>query len=127
MGAPCTTSPRRGQRISLTVVIDICQRPSEPAPMHATPVEALLQPLPPDHRRATLDRYLDFLHARDGSLDISRRSLSRRDDFFRRIEEHPVRFAGPIDAEQFHRNHERARPEPGLSEQMLWLLACAKA
>lgn len=78
-------------------------------------------------RRQTLQRYLDFLQSRDGALDLRGRRLPRREEFFQRIEARPVRWQGNIDVERFHRNHEAARAEPGLPEQMLFLLACAKA
>jgi len=90
-------------------------------------MHSALAPLPRSERKPTLDRYLEFLHARDGVLDLQRRSLSRREEFFRRIDETPVRWQGSIDAERFHRNHSSSRLETDLPEQMLWLLACAKA
>jgi hypothetical protein len=78
-------------------------------------------------RRQTLDRYLDFLRARDGALDVEAHRLSRREEFFRRIDAEPVRWKGPVDVERFHRNHVSAQAEPGLPPELLFLLICAKA
>src|SRR5689334_19671434 len=78
-------------------------------------------------RRQTLDSYLEFLHGRDGELDLRKRQLSRREEFFRRIDAQPVRWAGSVDVERFNRNHAAARIEQDLPPELLFLLACAKA
>jgi hypothetical protein len=70
--------------------------------------------------------YRRFLEARDGTPDAEHDTLSRREAFFRAIEERPVRSARVFDRTAFLRNVARARPEPGLDERMLWLLATAK-
>jgi hypothetical protein len=70
--------------------------------------------------------YRRFLEARDGTPDAEHDTLSRREAFFRALEERPVRSARIFDRAAFLRNLARARPEPGLDERMLWLLATAK-
>ncbi len=71
--------------------------------------------------------YLGFLCERDGAANFARHTLSRREAFFERLEREPVRSSRPIDAGVFARNLARRRPEPGLDDRMLWLLATAKA
>src|SRR5262245_11825548 len=80
---------------------------------------------PPDPPRT--DGYRAFLTARDGRPDLLRHTLSRREAFFDRLaRERPVARYRP-DRDTFARNLARRRPEPGLDERMLWLLATAKA
>ena len=71
--------------------------------------------------------YHAFLLARDGEADLLRHTLSRREDFFERLAREPVRSRLPLDRATFLRNLARRRPEPGLDDRMLWLLATAKA
>ena len=78
-------------------------------------------------RRQTLDRYLEFLHGRDGEIDLPKRQLSRREEFFRRIDAQPVRWEGRVDEKRFHKNHASAQVERDLPQDLLFLLACAKA
>ena len=73
------------------------------------------------------DGYLAFLRARDGEADLLRHTLSGREAFFDRLAREPVRSRRAIDRETFLRNLARRRPEPGLDDRMLWLLATAKA
>ena len=73
------------------------------------------------------DGYLAFLLARDGEADLLRHTLSRREAFFDRLVREPVRSRWAVDRETFLRNLARRRPEPGLDDRMLWLLATAKA
>ncbi len=73
------------------------------------------------------DGYLAFLRTRDGEADLLRLTLSRREAFFDRLAREPVRSRRAIDRETFLRNLARRRPEPGLDDRMLWLLATAKA
>ena len=73
------------------------------------------------------DGYLVFLLARDGEADLLRHTLSRREAFFDRLAREPVRSRRAVDRETFLRNLARRRPEPGLDDRMLWLLATAKA
>lgn len=71
--------------------------------------------------------YLAFLVARDGEADFLRRTLSRREALFDRLARDPVRSQLPIDRDAYLRNLARRRPDPGLDDRMLWLLATAKA
>jgi hypothetical protein len=70
--------------------------------------------------------YRKFLETRDGSPDLYRDTLSRRESFFRGVEERPVRSRRVFDRAIFLRNFASPRPEPGLDRHMLWLLATAK-
>jgi hypothetical protein len=74
-----------------------------------------------------MDGYLEFLVRRDGEIHFARRTLSHREAFFDRLARDPVRAAVPIDREGYLRNLVRRRPDPGLHERTLWLLATAKA
>src|SRR5439155_19039 len=74
-----------------------------------------------------MDGYRAFLVARDGEPDLERHRLSRREEFFARLACAPVRSDVRLDRATYLRNLARARPEPGLDERMLWLLATAKA
>ena len=74
-----------------------------------------------------LQRYREFLVARDGEPDFLRRTLARREAFFDRLAREPVRSAIRVDRATYLRNLARRRPEPGLDAHMLWILATAKA
>jgi len=71
--------------------------------------------------------YLAFLAARDGEADLPRHRLAHREELFDRLARDPVRSAAPLDREAYLRNLVRRRPEAGLDERILWLLATAKA
>ena len=71
--------------------------------------------------------YRRFLEERDGTPDLYGDTLSRREEFYRRIESEPLRSRWVPDRATFLRNAARARPEPGLDARMIWLLATAKA
>ncbi len=70
--------------------------------------------------------YRSFLEARDGEADPQGDTLARREAFFREVEAWPVSSRRVFDRDRFLRNLARPRPEPGLDERMLWLLATAK-
>jgi hypothetical protein len=80
-----------------------------------------------DAAAAALAGYRQFLAARDGTPDLSRHTLSRREAFFAVADATPVRSALVIDRETYRRNLRRRRIEPGLDQRLLWLLASAKA
>ena len=88
--------------------------------------QALFQPLPVHLRRDASERYLEYLKAREGRLDVAKRTMSGREPFFVRLAEEPVRVTMELDRACFHRNHAADRPEAGLSREILWLLAVAK-
>src|SRR6516165_9597186 len=73
------------------------------------------------------DGYLAFLIARDGEPDVLRHTLSRREAFLDRLTWDPLRSRLRFDRDGFARNLARRRPERGLDERMLWLLATARA
>ncbi len=72
-------------------------------------------------------RYLAHLVARDGVADLGRHVLVRREAALRELAACPLRAARVVDAAAFRRNLARRRPEPGLDDILLWLLATAKA
>jgi len=74
-----------------------------------------------------LDRYREFLAARNGEADLLRHRLSRREAFFDAIERSPVRSSTPGDRATYLRNMARREPEPGLEPRMLWLPGIAFA
>ena len=74
--------------------------------------------------QADLDDYHDFLVRRDGQVDREARTLSAREAFFDHLP--ACRWQGILDRDSFYRNLGR-RPESGLSPEILWLLAAAKA
>jgi hypothetical protein len=73
-----------------------------------------------------IEGYRDFLVRRDGDADLLHRSLASRDEFFDGLAADPLRSTRLIDRKVFARNLARRRPEPGLSREMLFLLATAK-
>jgi hypothetical protein len=75
---------------------------------------------------AGIEGYRAYLAHRDGDADLLHRRLANREDFFGSLEADPIRSSRPIDRDVFLRNLRRRRPEPGLSRQMLFLLATAK-
>ena len=77
--------------------------------------------------QSTAGGYLAFLIGRDGEPDLLRHTLSRREAFLERLARDPVRSRARFDRETFARNLARRRPERGLDERMLWLLATARA
>ncbi len=89
--------------------------------------ESLFTPLAPSQRASAAADYLEYLKRREGRLDFSSRSLARREPFFEGLARDPVRSELPLDRPLFRRNHDASRPDAGLSRDMLWLLAVAKA
>jgi len=73
-----------------------------------------------------IEGYREFLVRRDGEADLLHRHLASREEFFGGLVTDPVRSRRPIDRGVFARNLRRRRPEPGLSREMLFLLATAK-
>ncbi len=79
------------------------------------------------HEHPGIQGYRNFLKDRDGDADVYGDTLSRREAFFQRIEQEPVRSQRVFDRDTFLRNLRRTKPEPELDEAMLWLLATAKS
>ena len=73
-----------------------------------------------------IEGYRTYLAHRDGDADLLHRRLANREEFFASLEADPVRSARHLDRGVFVRNVRRHRPEPGLSREMLFLLATAK-
>ncbi len=73
-----------------------------------------------------IEGYRDFLSRRDGEADLLNRRLANREQFFAELEANPVRSSHPADRDTFLRNLRRRRPEAGLDDKMLFLLATAK-
>ncbi|MBV8785508.1 MAG: hypothetical protein JOZ00_02335 [Mycobacterium sp.] len=73
-----------------------------------------------------IEGYREFLAQRDGDADLLHRRLTNREEFFESLQTDPVRSARKIDRDVFMRNLRRRRPEPGLSREILFLLATAK-
>jgi hypothetical protein len=71
--------------------------------------------------------YERFLAARDGTPDLLRHTLSRREALFQSLAEPPIESAYRPDRAQFLTNFRRSRPEAGLDRRLLWLLATAKS
>ena len=82
---------------------------------------------PATRAAAPLEGYRQFLAARDGTPDLTRHTLSRREAFFAAADATPVRSAHVIDREAYRRNLRHRRVEAGLDQRLLWLLASAKA
>lgn len=89
--------------------------------------QSLFATLPQQVRSDAADSYLQYLKSREGRLDLASRTLSQREPFFARLAEDPVRAQIGLDVARFHKNHDAEKPEPGLSKELLWLLAVAKA
>jgi hypothetical protein len=73
-----------------------------------------------------IEGYRDYLVQRDGEADLLHRHLTSREKFFGGLLADPARSTRAIDRGVFARNLHRRRPEPGLSREMLFLLATAK-
>jgi hypothetical protein len=73
-----------------------------------------------------IDGYRDYLARRDGDADLLHRRLAGREEFFGALEANPVRSTHPVDPRVFARNLRRRRPESGVDQKMLFLLATAK-
>jgi len=73
-----------------------------------------------------IEGYRQYLAERNGTPDLLRRRLERREDFCAAIEAQPVRSCRRIDRDAFLHNLRRRHPEAGLSRELAWLLATAK-
>lgn len=75
---------------------------------------------------AGIDGYRAHLVERNGAADLLNRRLERREEFFGRLEDEPLRSRRAIDRDAFVRNLHRRRPEPGIGAELEFLLATAK-
>lgn len=87
----------------------------------------LWQALPPEERQNYWLSYVVYLKERNGKPDFNTQRFSARDEFFRDIEDKPVRRTGApvIDAAAFERNQGLPVMEPDLDEKMLWAICTA--
>ena len=76
---------------------------------------------------AGMDGYRAFLARRDGAPDLRLHTLAAREALFATLAASPLRSQAAIDGDAYRRNLRRRRPERGLDERVLWLLATAKA
>lgn len=76
---------------------------------------------------AGMDGYRSFLVRRDGTIDQRMHTLPEREAFLAALAAAPLRSQAAIDGDAYRRNLRRRRPEHGLDERVLWLLATAKA
>ena len=84
-----------------------------------------LRPMRSRERSERLDGYLRFLRERDGEPNVGARTLSRREAWFAKLDEDPVRYKGAVDGDAFRR-HLRYRPGSGIDPKLCWILATAK-
>lgn len=85
--------------------------------------------LSPIERRKFVERYLHFLHERDGALDCEKRQLSRREAGLRELVNDPVQRSGPTVVEQrtYDENAvEREVAAEGLDPWSLWAVCISK-
>lgn len=82
--------------------------------------------LSPEERARHLAGYGTYLRARDGEIDLPRRSLSRREAWFDELERKPVEWLGDLDREGFYA-HYRDEGGPDVDQRTVWLIATAKA
>ncbi len=86
----------------------------------------LYQPLSPQARKEAAVSFLGFLRQRDGVPEPEARRLSKREEYFKQLESHPLRSSRQVDQLKFRLNHESREIEPNLDQEMLWMLCTAK-
>lgn len=79
-----------------------------------------------EERTRHLDAYLRFLGQREGEVDLTRRTLSRREERMRELERDGAAWIGELDREGFRRSMSRQRVD-ALDPRTQWILAAAKA
>jgi hypothetical protein len=88
-------------------------------------MKTVFSALPRDARRDQRLAYRDFLAARDGAVDVERRTLSRREASMQRYLT-PVSNTRPIDQSLFDEQYARHDPRRQISPEMLLLLSLVK-
>jgi hypothetical protein len=85
-------------------------------------------PLSPAARIAFRAQYLAHLRARDGVPDRAAHRFSVREEFFRDVEQNPVRWQGPppVAQAEFDRHHAQYDPRARPDDAALWALCVAK-
>ena len=87
----------------------------------------LYVPLSSSERQGAVKDFLEFLRGRDGEVEPLAHRLSKREAYFQRLDQQPVRSTVPVDQAQFDCHHRAdGKPAAGLDDKMLWLLATAK-
>src|SRR5882672_11097983 len=81
--------------------------------------------LPVDARREQRLAYRNFLEARDGAVDIERRTLSRREEGMQRYLT-PTSSPRELDRDLFDEQYARYDPRREMPREMLLLLALVK-
>ena len=79
-----------------------------------------------EERTQHLDAYLRFLSEREGEVDLTGRTMSRREERMRGLEQDGVVWVGEVDREGFRRSMSRERVD-SLDPRTQWMLAAAKA
>jgi hypothetical protein len=79
-----------------------------------------------EERTQHLDAYLRFLSQREGEIDLARRTLSRREERMRALEQDEAVWIGDVDRDGFRRSMSRQRVD-SLDPRTQWILAAAKA
>lgn len=85
--------------------------------------------MPPMERRQFVAAYRRFQAERDGTPDLARRSLSRREEFLAAIAAEPIHRAGPaVVTQQIYDENavQRAVAVDGLDEWALWTICLSK-
>jgi hypothetical protein len=88
-------------------------------------MKSVFSPLPLDARREQRIAYRGFLEARDGTVDIEHRTLSRREEKMHRYLA-PASSTREIDRALFDEQYARYDPRREMSREMLLLLALVK-
>jgi hypothetical protein len=85
----------------------------------------IFRPLAPQARRENLAAYQQFLQSRDGTMDLEKRQLSRREEGMERYER-PLARIRDIDRDVFAKQYAHFDPKAEISLEMLLLLALVK-
>ncbi len=93
------------------------------------PDKRLFTPLPSQLRQQIAEEYVAYALRRDGEPDVGRRTLARREEYFRQLSQRPpVCWDGeaidPVAFRQWHRGERPLRDAPALSR---WLVRIARA
>ena len=85
----------------------------------------IFRTIPADARRESLVAYQHFLTERDGTMDLEKRLLSRREEGMTRYE-NPLSRVRDIDQQLFAKHYDAFDPKAEIPQEMLLLLALVK-